>query len=369
MFVAFATMIGGFLWYVAQLGVRIGPPENRTTLVMDVTDVNQLVPGSNVLFRGVQVGKVDRIETSISNATVHFYVDNNYAVPADSLVKLENLSALGESYLDLEPQSAGGPKFHDGQRISAESIVAPKSISDLGGSVVRTLNQLDPGQLKNVVNQADAALPDPYTVLPNLERAGNVLHNTVTGLNGEGKRALENLQSLLENSGFVGSLLAESGPPLRALGPQIQLMWDEAATPFVLRNNMPGDLYIFGKFLQRLLQFLDERGPDLRVLTEPLTPNVQAIASALSNVDSSRILTNLLAATPPDGAINLHVTLPPHAAQPPPAEAVGQPLPAVGAPVPPFAEAPVPPFAEAPVPPFAEAPLPAEAAPVPHAGG
>jgi phospholipid/cholesterol/gamma-HCH transport system substrate-binding protein len=96
---------------------------------------------------------------------------------------------------------------------------------------------------------------------------------------------------------------------------------------------MPGTVYIFGKFMQRIQQFLDDRGADLRVLTEPLTPNVQAIASALSNVDSSRILNNLLAATPPDGAIELHVTLPPHAAQPPPP--AGQPLPAdAGQPLP-----------------------------------
>ena len=78
----------------------------------------------------------------------------------------------------------------------------------------------------------------------------------------------------------------------------------------------PGTVYVFGKFIQRIQQFLDDRGADLRVLTEPLTPNVQAIASALSNVDSSQILSNLLAATPPDGAIELHVTLPPQPAQP-----------------------------------------------------
>ena len=58
-------------------------------------------------------------------------------------------------------------------------------------------------------------------------------------------------------------------------------------------------------------------------MTEPLTPNVQAIASALSNIDSSQILTNLLAATPPDGAIELHVTLPQHGQ---PSEPADQPL-------------------------------------------
>ncbi|MCV7065921.1 MCE family protein [Mycolicibacterium farcinogenes] len=336
-FATFAVMIAGFLLYVADLGVRIAPPENRTNLTMDVSDVNNLVAGSNVLFRGVPVGKVDRIITSNSHAAVHFYIDNKYTVPGDSLVRLENLSALGESYLELEPQVDGSPAFVDGQHIAAESIVAPKSVSELGATVVRTLKQLDPGQLKNVVNQADAALPDPYTVLPNLERTGKVLHNTTTGLNGQGRQALENLQSLLEHAGFVGSLLAQSGPPLKAMGPQIATMWTDAAVAFTLRNDMPGDVYIFGKFMQRLQQFLDDRGADLRVLTEPLTPNVQAIASALSNVDSSQILTNLLAATPPDGAIELHVTLPPQGQPAPPPDhlppPVDQPAPPADEPV------------------------------------
>lgn len=320
-FGVFAVMIAAFLVYVAHLGVRVAPPADRTNLAMDVADVNSLVVGSNVLLRGVPVGKIDRVETSISHATIHFFIDNKFKVPRDSVIRLENLSALGESYLELEPKTSSGPVFTDGQQIPGESIVAPKSISDLGASVVRALNQLDPGRLHNVVNQADAALPDPYTVLPNLERAGKVLNNTTTGLDGRGRRALDNLQSLLENAGFVGSMLSEPAPALKVLGGQlIPHTWDTGVNGS-LQVKMPETVYVFGKFVQRIQQFLDDRGTDLRVLTEPLTPNVQAIASALGTIDSSQILTNLLAAVPPDGAIELHVTLPSQAGQPPPRQA------------------------------------------------
>jgi phospholipid/cholesterol/gamma-HCH transport system substrate-binding protein len=309
-FGVFAVMIAAFLVYVAHLGVRVAPPADRTNLAMDVADVNSLVVGSNVLLRGVPVGKVDRVDTSISHATIHFFIDNKFKVPRDSVIRLENLSALGESYIEVEPKTSTGLAFKDGERIPGESIVAPKSISDLGASVVRTLNQLDPGRLHDVVNQADAALPDPYSVLPNLERAGQVLNNTTTGLNGQGRRALDNLQSLLEKAGFVGSMLSEPAPALKVMGGQlIPHTWDTGANG-TLHAKMPETVYVFGKFMQRIQQFLDDRGADLRVLTEPLTPNIQAIASALGNVDSSQILSNLLAATPPDGAIELHVTLP-----------------------------------------------------------
>lgn len=308
-FVAFAAMMAGFVLYVANLGVHVRPPQDRTNLVMQVADVNNLLVGSNVLLRGVPVGKVDRIDTSLSNATIHFFIDNQFKVSADSMVRLENLSALGESYIELEPRKSGGPTFQDGQLIGSESIIAPRSISQLGVSVVRVLNQLDPGQLENVVNEADEAMPDPYTVLPNLERASQVLDNTTAGLHGQGRQALENLQSLLEHAGFVGSLLVDAAPTVKALGPAIRGIWNNG-TKIMLVTDAPGSVYIFGKFLQRIQTLLDDRGSDIRVLTEPLTPNVQAIASALGNIDSSQILSNLLAAVPPDGAINLHVSLP-----------------------------------------------------------
>ena len=96
---------------------------------------------------------------------------------------------------------------------------------------------------------------------------------------------------------------------MKAIGPPIKATWNNG-TEIMLRTEAPGSVYIFGKFLQRIQTLLDDRGSDIRVLTEPLTPNVQAIASALGNIDSSQILSNLLAAVPPDGAINLHVSLP-----------------------------------------------------------
>lgn len=258
-FVAFAAMMAGFVLYVANLGVHVRPPQDRTNLVMQVADVNNLLVGSNVLLRGVPVGKVDRIDTSLSNATIHFFIDNRFKVSADSMVRLENLSALGESYIELEPQKSGGPTFRDGQLIGSESVIAPRSISQLGVSVVRVLNQLDPSQLENVVDEADAAMPDPYTVLPNLERASQVLDNTTAGLNGRGRQALENLQSLLEHAGFVGSLLVDAAPTVKALGPGIRGIWHDG-TNINLVTNSPGSVYVFGKFLQRIQNLLDDRG-------------------------------------------------------------------------------------------------------------
>ena len=108
-FIAFGLMIAFAVGYIASLGVRIGPPSHRTNISMKVADINSLVVGSNVLLRGVQVGKVSNIETSIDGATVDFYIDGQFHVPVDSDVRLENLSALGETYIGLGSAEPGRP--------------------------------------------------------------------------------------------------------------------------------------------------------------------------------------------------------------------------------------------------------------------
>ena len=154
---------------------------------MDVPDVNGLVADSNVLLRGVPVGKVTRTSTSVNAASIDFYIEGHYKVPVDTEVHLQNLSALGESYIELRPRSDEGPILRDNQRIATESVVQPPSISELATSVVRILHQLDPDALARIIAESDAALPDPVAVLPNLSRAATLFNNMLNGMNGEGR--------------------------------------------------------------------------------------------------------------------------------------------------------------------------------------
>jgi phospholipid/cholesterol/gamma-HCH transport system substrate-binding protein len=308
-FVVFTAMILAFVMYISSLGIRVSPSDHPTKLSMDVADINNLTVDSNVLLRGAPVGKVSQIDTSLHSATIHFYVEEAYAIPLNSVVRLENLSALGESYIEIEPRESGGQVYASGQQISTSDIKAPSSISELGTSVVRVMNQMDPGQLQNVIGEADDALPDPYAVLPNLARASVMIRNTVRDMHGAGRQVLDNSQSLLENADFLGPTLAESATGLRDLGLPLQRLWN-LGVAITLRNDTPGNVFVFGKFLARIQKFLDDRGPDVRALTEPLTANIQAIAAALQTIDTSQVLTNLLSAVPEDGAINLHVTTP-----------------------------------------------------------
>jgi phospholipid/cholesterol/gamma-HCH transport system substrate-binding protein len=308
-FIAFGLIVAYAVYYIVALGVRSGLPDNRVNVAMQVLDINGLAVDSNVLLRGVPVGKVTGIDTSLQSATVHFYIDKQYPIPVDSDVRLENLSALGESYIGLMPRTAEGPMFHDGEHVATENITQPASISELATSVVRVLNQMDPDQLKRLVNETDQALPPEDAVLPNLTRASILLRDTATGMQGRGSDMIANFQTLLQNAGFVGPVLSEMSPALLATGQPLNRLF-LAAYHVVTDTGAPESILNFGRLLARVQNFLDTRAPDIKVIAQALMPNIQGMAAALMNFDTGQFLSNMLAAVPEDGTITLHVTTP-----------------------------------------------------------
>lgn len=307
-FLAFAVMIVFALGYIGSLGVRVKPPAHHTDMSMQVSDVNGLVVGSNVLLRGVPIGKVTTVESSIDGATVNFYIGDQFQIPVDSEVRLENLSALGETYIALVPRTQSGPMLHNGQRIATESIRQPRSISELATSVVRVLNQLQPDALQRITGEADTALPDPNAVLPNIARTSKLLRNTAADMHGRGQGLLENFQTLLRNAAWVGTVLADLTRQLYNFNPHLRDLF--ATFPPLIAIGAPEPLYKFDAFLARIQKFLDNNGGDLKVLGDRFLPHVQGIAGSLLNFDTAQIFTHLLDDLPQDGVIPLHVSIP-----------------------------------------------------------
>jgi phospholipid/cholesterol/gamma-HCH transport system substrate-binding protein len=307
-FMAFGMMIALAVGYIGSLGVRIGPPSHSANISMKVADINGLVVGSNVLLRGVEVGKVTNTESSLDGATIGFYIDDRFRVPVNSDVQLENLSALGETYVGLVPRSEGGPMLHDGQRIATERVVQPPSISELATSVVRVLNQADPDALRRIVGEVDAALPDANSVLPNLSRTSRLLRNVAADMHGRGRDLLDNFQTLLCNAGWLGPLLADLTPGIRTVGLASGLTFAGFETAKPLGG--PQIHIQFNRYLDRIQKLLDDNGGDLKLLGEAFLPHFKGIAGALMNFDTGQILSHILATVPQDGAITLHVTVP-----------------------------------------------------------
>jgi phospholipid/cholesterol/gamma-HCH transport system substrate-binding protein len=304
-YLVFAIIVAIVLVYFGSLGLRVSPPSHRTNLSMNVPEINGLVPDSNVLFRGVPVGKVTKTSTNIDSASVDFWVGGEYEIPVDTQVELQNLSALGESYIQLVPRSDSGPMLQDNQRISTESVVAPASVSELATTATRILNQLEPGALQRIITEADAAFPDPVRVLPNLSRATTLFNNMLNGLNGEGRALLDNFGTLIRNSEWINPDLTAFTPDVTWIGRYWQDFFKHL--PILFARDQPEGLRELKYLLDRVQGLLDTNGGDLKVLGEAFQPKLNTIAATLMNFDSGQILDNFLNQVPADGMITLRV--------------------------------------------------------------
>ncbi len=307
-FLAFGVMIAFGLSYIGALGVRVGLPAERIDLSMTVADVNGLAVNSKVLLRGVPVGRVSHITSTVDGASVGFYIDDGPAIPVDSDVRLENLSALGESYISLVPRSVGGPVLTNGHHITQREVTQPPSISELATSVVRVLDQLDADALERIVAEVDTALPDANSVLPNLSRTSRLLRNTVADMNGRGSLLLDNFQTLLANADWVGPVLANLSVQVNDYSPKLRELF--STFPPLIAIGAPEPLVKFNAFLARIQKLLDDHGADFGVIGDNFLPHVKGIAGSLLNFDTGQMLANVLASVPADGAINLHVQVP-----------------------------------------------------------
>jgi phospholipid/cholesterol/gamma-HCH transport system substrate-binding protein len=75
----------------------------------DFAESGGIFTNAEVTYRGVTVGRVDRLELKSDGVRVHLRLDDGTQIPADTAAVVANRSAVGEQYVDLQPKRAGAP--------------------------------------------------------------------------------------------------------------------------------------------------------------------------------------------------------------------------------------------------------------------
>ncbi len=140
-----AVIVGGFYFIgIDILNYRIGAQRFTVTALMP--NAAGLYPGAGVSYRGVGVGQVTSLQLSPTGVAVKLGIDPGTHIPDNGRALVKQLSALGEQYLDFQPDRAGGPYLRGGSVIPASRIVTPTpigtSLVDLS-TLLRSVNGND----------------------------------------------------------------------------------------------------------------------------------------------------------------------------------------------------------------------------------
>jgi phospholipid/cholesterol/gamma-HCH transport system substrate-binding protein len=134
------------------------------------TAAGGVASNQEVTYRGVQVGRVGEMTLIEDAVRIEMIIKSAYPIPRDGTrARVLFKSAVGEQFIDLLPDHAGGPTFRNGDQIPLEMTSIPVQIEDLLRELDAVLQSIDPAAL------------------------GSLIHELGTGLTGHGK----DLQDLL----------------------------------------------------------------------------------------------------------------------------------------------------------------------------
>lgn len=146
----------------------------------DFADSGGIFQGAEVTYRGVQVGRVDRLRLTPGGVLVDLRLDKGTRVPTGAKAVVADRSAVGEQYVDLEPQRDTGPYLAAGGRIARADTAIPVPVATVLKDVDTTVGSVDREQLVTVVDELGTAFSSGGQDLQRLLDAGDALTRSAT---------------------------------------------------------------------------------------------------------------------------------------------------------------------------------------------
>ena len=208
-------------------------------------DSGGIFEGGEVTYRGVKVGRVGKLELTDDGVDVHLDVENSFDdIPADSLAVVGNRSAVGEQYVELQPQVDTAPYLRNDSEIAVEDTRTPIPTQKLLADISNTVSSVDQEALATTVDELGQAFAGTGEDLQQIIDTGNSFieeananfdvttalirdSNTVLSTQVRSASAIRNFASQLS---LFSSSLAGSDPALR------QVIEDGSAAATELRD-------------------------------------------------------------------------------------------------------------------------------------
>jgi phospholipid/cholesterol/gamma-HCH transport system substrate-binding protein len=173
--------------------------------------------GAEVTYRGVGVGEVERLVLTDRGVDVHLRVEDGYdEIPADTLAVVGNRSAVGEQYVELQPQVEDGPFLEEGAEIPREDTRTPISTTTLLTNLAETVNSVDREALRTTILELGTAFEGTGEDLQRIIDTGNSFIETAND-------NFDVTTSLLEEGNVVLKGQLASASALRAFARDLSL--------------------------------------------------------------------------------------------------------------------------------------------------
>ncbi|QZY29541.1 MCE family protein [Nocardioides coralli] len=148
--------------------------DDTFTVVAHFAQSGGIFSGGEVTYRGVKIGQVERMELTDDGVDLHLAIDKDHDdIPADAVALVGNRSAVGEQYVELQPQSDGEPFLAEDSEIAVENTRTPIQVKTFLTNLSNTVESVDKKALRTTVTELGAAFGGTGEDLQRIIDTGN----------------------------------------------------------------------------------------------------------------------------------------------------------------------------------------------------
>jgi phospholipid/cholesterol/gamma-HCH transport system substrate-binding protein len=141
-------------WYYLRIPSQLGVGQYR--LIAELPASGGLYRTSNVTYRGIQIGRVTKVEPTKHGVRATLSIDSRYKIPIDASANVHSVSAIGEQYLDLVSKGNPGQFFQPGQTITKATV--PSEIGPALDAANRGLSVLPKHKIASLLDETAQAV-------------------------------------------------------------------------------------------------------------------------------------------------------------------------------------------------------------------
>jgi phospholipid/cholesterol/gamma-HCH transport system substrate-binding protein len=131
---------------------------------------------ADVTYRGVSVGRVGAMQLTDSGIEVDLDISNSAPpIPARLQAAVADLSAVGEQYVDLRPQTSAGPYLHSGSVIPQRDTQLPIPVTSVLNSVNTLATSLPLSSLRQLTDELATGFGDQGSNVANIVQGNAAL--------------------------------------------------------------------------------------------------------------------------------------------------------------------------------------------------
>ena len=176
--VVLATVLIAVLVAAGLVAVKLADHIGKTIVIGYFDNSTGLFEGDDVRIRGVNVGKVDKIEPEAQRAKITFWFDNEYKVPAQVNAVILSPQLVTGRAIQLTPPYSSGPTMSGGAVVPLERTAVPVEWDDVRTQLERLTDMLQPTQPGGVSTLGSLI----NTAADNLRGQGPEIRDTVIKL-------------------------------------------------------------------------------------------------------------------------------------------------------------------------------------------